>query len=78
MGHGSQEAVAIGQHFEGAGAAYDQAAFDLPADDAHDELAAIHAGVFVDAFALGKIEELGHGQAIEIVELGGRADHRRR
>ena len=35
----AQEAVAVGQHFQGAGAADDLAALDLPADDADDELA---------------------------------------
>ena len=74
VGDGTQEAVAVGQDFEGAGAAHGDAAFDLPADDAHDELAAIHAGVFADAFAFGIVEQLGHGQAIEIVETRGRLD----
>ena len=63
VGHAAQEAVAVGQHFERAGAAHDLAALDLPADDADDELAAAHAGVLGDAFALGQVEELGHGQA---------------
>ena len=54
VGHAAQEAVAVGQHFEGAGAADDHAALDLPAHDAHDELAAVHAGVFGDALALGQ------------------------
>ena len=37
---------------------------------ADDELAAVHAGVFGDAFALGKGEQLGHRQAVEVVEPG--------
>ena len=51
VGLAAQEAVAVGQHFERAGAADDLAALDLPADDADDELAAVHAGVLGDAFA---------------------------
>ena len=72
MGGAAQEAVAVGQDFEGAGAADDFAAFDLPADDADDELAAGHAGVFGNALSFGEGEQLGHGQAIEIVEPQGR------
>ena len=51
--------------------AEDPAAFDLAANDAHDELAAVHAGVLGDALALGKSEQLGHGQTIQVVESCG-------
>src|SRR5262245_65877312 len=66
----AQEAVAVGKHFERAGAAHDFAAFDLAADDADDQLGPVLTRVFGDPFALGKWEELGHRQAIEIVEPG--------
>jgi hypothetical protein len=73
VGGGAQEAVAVGQHFERAGAANDDAALDLASDDGHDQLAAIHAGVLHDAFFFGIGEQLGHCEAIEIVQ----ARHRR-
>ena len=53
VGQAAEKPVAVRQHFQSAGAAHDIAAFDLAADDAHDELAAVHAGVLVDALALG-------------------------
>ena len=77
VGGAAQEAVAVGQDFEGAGAADDLAAFDLPADDGHDQLAAVHAGVFGDAFALGQGEQFRHGQPVQIVEPQGGVDTRR-
>ena len=52
MREAAEEAVTVGQHFEGAGAADDLAALDLPADDGDDELHPAHAGVFGDALAL--------------------------
>ena len=69
MGGAAQEAVAIGQHFERARAANDLAALDLPPHDADDQLGASHAVMFGDAFASSASgKELGHGQAIKIVE----------
>ena len=61
MRRAAQEAVAVGQDFERAGAADHFAAFDLPADNADDQLAARHAGVFGDALAFGQGKEFGHG-----------------
>ena len=52
VGGAAEEAVAVGQDFERAGAADDLAALDLPADDADDELGPVHAGVLVDALFL--------------------------
>ena len=68
VGGAAQEAVAVGQHFEGAGAAHDLAALDLLSDDGDDQLAAVHAGVFGDAFALGQGEQLRHGQTIQVIQ----------
>ena len=80
VGGAAQEAVAVGQHFQRAGTAHHLAALDLTAYHGHDELGAVHAGVFGDPLALGELEQLGHRQAIEVVEaeqgrtprLGGR------
>ena len=52
----AEEAVAVGQDFQGAGAADDLAALDLPPDDGDDELRPAHAGVLGDALALRERE----------------------
>src|SRR5262249_30593436 len=80
MSSAAEEAVAVGQHLEGAGAANDLIAFDLLADNGDDELDTGHASVFDDSLAFGEGEQTGHGQAIKVVQTqpGGGAGWGRR